>query len=175
MIGFSPYVGSLHSSLKTMEMQGEFNRKKTALTVSDQYIAERQREIEYLQVHTQSSRKSQKILSIDLKLKSGGELTDKELKYLKEHSPELYQKAIEIIKERKDYEKQLRNAKTKEQVSKILEGKLSQFTTELMTAKGDFERVEQLGRRVAGIMAEHRNFTESKEYEEMPSDEGTVS
>ncbi len=54
------------------------------------------------------------------KFKSGNKLTRAELEYLAKKSPELYQKAIRILEERKVLEERLRTARTKEGTTEII-------------------------------------------------------
>lgn len=62
---------------------------------------------------------------IQSKLKRGKKLTPKELKYLQETNPELYRHAMRVQMEAKMVEEQLKHAKSKEEVHRIISGAIS--------------------------------------------------
>ncbi len=164
--------GSIQNYLKMAELTQKFELKKTQGTLSfnEEELIEKQKEIKQLEKQAADIRKSNKIASIDSKLKAGGVPTDQELKYLKSNDYTLYTKAVAVLEERKAYRKSLHNAKTKDEVSRINNLKLQQFTTELSAAKGDFEKTEQIGRRFMGVMSEHTQFVGSERYSKLPTD-----
>ncbi len=164
--------GSIQNYLKMSELTQKFELKKSESTLSlnSDELTERQKEIQQLEKQAEDIRKSNKISSIDSKLKAGGVPTDKELKYLKENNYTLYTKAVAVLEERKAYRKAVENARTKDEVSRINNLKLQQFTTEIKAAKGDFEKTEQIGRRFMGVMSEHTSFINSKRYNDLPTD-----
>ncbi len=165
--------GSVQNYLKNTDMLRKFERKLDDGDFKEyqEKLTEQQREIQQLEKQAADVRKSNAVSAIDSKLKSGGVLTQAELAYLKENNPTLYQKAVEVIEERKAYRKTLQRAVTKDDVARANSLKLQQFTAELKSARGDIERTEQIGRRFAGVMDEHNDFVGSERYKQMPTDE----
>lgn len=74
-----------------------------------------------IQKELQKTREASKLNEVVSKFKSGQKLTPSEMEYLAKHSPELYEKAIRILEERKALERQLRSAKTKQEAAQILQ------------------------------------------------------
>lgn len=175
-------AGTMQNYLKTSAMTMKWEEKKQNLTKKkgeERELTPKEREIENLQRDMAHIREGNQIGQLDIKLKSGGELTDEELEYLKTKNPELYNKAIEIKRERAAYKKQLENCKTKEDVEELRANKLQRFTSEIKSIKSNpnigegkkLELIEQIGRRFMGIMNEHNKFVGTTKYKELPSEQ----
>lgn len=136
-------------------------------------------QIAQLKKEAEDARKSSILSSIDAKLKAGALLTDDELQYLRENSPELYQEAMDIKREREQYKKQLKACRTKEDVQKLNMTKLQSFVSEMRAVcsnpsipKGEkIKQANKILRRVMGIQNEHLQFTKTQEYQQMPSEQ----
>ena len=119
--------------------------------------------------------------SITAKLQSGSELTDEELEYLKRTDPDLYQKAVQIKAERKQYRQDLERCKTREEVEVLFARKQQIFLSEIKSVKQCVgiskektkELLEQISARMAGIWKEHASFQESAAYQVLPGETGS--
>ena len=112
---------------------------------------------------------------ITTKMKSGIELSGDDLEFLKANAPELYEKAVQIAQERKQYEEALARCKTKDDVQRLNTQRLSAYMNEgqaimhsNMTRAQKMEKMEFLGMRVNAIRNEHAKFVASPEYEKLP-------
>ena len=117
--------------------------------------------------------------AISSKLKSGSELSPAEIEYLQKNSPELYKEYLEIQAEKKAYEDQLKNCKTKEEVDRLkinkMNGILAQAKSVLNNPnipKGKkLEMAEKFLMKASGIQDVHMKFVESGRYAELPTEE----
>lgn len=176
------YSGTLQNNVKNTELKMKFEqRKQNSLENSSK--SEHQMKVDQFESELEKFQDDNKLSGIDSKLKLGGELTDKELEYLREKNPELYKKALAIKEERKQYKKSLQNARTKEEVERIKSNKMQTFLSEASYVKNNpnissekkEEVLEQLNRRMAGISKEHAKFKASMEYQKLPEEEKTKS
>lgn len=174
------YSGTIQTNLKNTELKMKFEqRKQNPNNTENSSKNESQMKIDQFKDDLEKFQADNKLTAIDSKLKSGSELTEKELEYLREKNPELYKKAMAIKEERKQYKKSLQNAKSKEEVERIKSNKMQAFLTEANSVKNnpnissekkeDF--LEQLNRRMAAISKEHAKFKASKEYQKLPEED----
>lgn len=116
---------------------------------------------------------------IDAKLKAGADLSPEEIEYLKKNDPDAYREYEEIKREKENYEKQLKNCKTKEDVERLKMNKMGQFMAE---AKGISQNpnipkgkklglMEKLLKKVMGINTVHIAFTRTSQYQNLPTEE----
>lgn len=176
------YSGTLQNNVKNTELKMKFEQRKQN-TMENNSKSEHQMKVDQFESELEKFQDDNKISGIDSKLKLGGELTDKELEYLREKNPELYKKALAIKEERKQYKKSLQNARTKEEVERIKSNKMQTFLSEASSVKNNpnissekkEEVLEQLNRRMAGISKEHAKFKASMEYQKLPEEEKTKS
>ena len=113
---------SLGTYTKNMEMQMKWQQKKdnndftadgsTKLKDPTAWQAE---ELRKAQADGSSKLSSQ----IRMKLANGKKLTQEEMEYLQKNDPQTYQKVKSIEAEKKSYEKELKNCKTKEDVQRV--------------------------------------------------------
>ncbi len=184
-VGFNsaPFLsGTLYSSMKNDELKAKFMQRKQNL-VEQNNGEKTARELQILQISQDmvDIREGNVISALDTKLRAGGELSDKELEYLKEKNPELYQKAMEIKREREAYKKELERCKTKEDVEELYARKMQSFTFEVKAIRNNpnitdskkRELMEQMIRRVAGIMNEHVKFITSPNGEKVMQESRT--
>lgn len=174
------YSGTIQTNLKNTELKMKFEqRKQNPNNTENSSKNESQMKIDQFKDDLEKFQADNKLTAIDSKLKSGSELTEKELEYLREKNPELYKKAMAIKEERKQYKKSLQSAKSKEEVERIKSNKMQAFLTEANSVKNnpnissekkeDF--LEQLNRRMAAISKEHAKFKASKEYQKLPEED----
>jgi len=110
---------------------------------------------------TQEENKGRTLSQILDKLYSGKKLTQEELKFLRENAPEMYEKALKVMKAREELERQMAQAKTKEQVETI---KMSMNASLIAGAKSNPDTAE-----VNSIIMEHykdayNEYTKTEEY-----------
>lgn len=176
------YSGTLQNNVKNTELKMKFEQRKQN-SLENNSKSEHQMKVDQFESELEKFQDDNKLSGIDSKLKLGGELTDKELEYLREKNPELYKKALAIKEERKQYKKSLQNARTKEEVERIKSNKMQTFLSEASYVKNNpnissekkEEVLEQLNRRMAGISKEHAKFKASMEYQKLPEEEKTKS
>lgn len=171
---FMPVIGSLYGSMRNMQLNMEWQKRKNNVQLPKN--VEEDPQIEQFKRQMEDIRKGKAMASIDGKLMAGGLLTDDELEYLRINNPELYQKAVEIRREREQYKKELQNCKTKDDVEKLNTRKMQGFVSEVHTINANpnitsgkkRELLEQITRRMMGVMSEHTTFIKSKEYSHLP-------
>lgn len=120
------YSGTLQNNVKNTELKMKFEQRKQN-SLENRSKSEHQMKVDQFESELEKFQDDNKLSGIDSKLKLGGELTDKELEYLREKNPELYKKALAIKEERKQYKKSLQNARTKEEVERIKSNKMQAF------------------------------------------------
>ncbi len=175
---------AMNNKLQTTSLKYSLKRKFNEIDPNKEAkklenMTERQRDIYSLQkIHSTNNNDGDRVLALDIKLKSGQKLTQAEMQELKEKSPELYEDAKKVQRETKAYENSLKNAKTKEDVEKIKVNSMNQFASEIkeivnssIIPKGKkVELVMQIGRRFNGVMEAHNKFVNSGEYGQLPTD-----
>ena len=128
-------MGSVSNTVKQMELQFKWQERKSNPLMNKEGQNENSM-IAELKRQADAARKQQTMSSIDTKLKTGVRLSANELEYLKKNNPDLYEKAVKIEKEREEYRRQLRNAKTKEDVERLNASKVQQLAAEAKTISG---------------------------------------
>ena len=177
-----PVMGSVYNLMKMTELNAKWKQNKdnpNKLKKNKEEEDPQMRQIKQFKEDLERMRKGNIISNLDTKLKSGGMLTDEELEYLKANNPELYQEAIDIKREREEYKKQLQSCKTKEDVEKLKANKMQNFMTAVHAIKGNpnipkgkkLELLDKILRKSMAIEDEHVKFIQSKEYEELPTEE----
>lgn len=115
---------------------------------------------------------------IDLKLNSGQKLTAEEMEYLRKNDPQAYQKVKSIETEQKNYEKELKKCKTKEEVERV---KMAHTATSLSAVNSimnnpvipeekKFELVMQEHRKNQAMQTTTQEFVESGQYAKLPTE-----
>lgn len=169
-----PVIGSVYSMVKTMKLEMRWQQRK-----DNPYLAKgmtQNSELENLKQQAAGVRKSNAISSIDAKLKSGMPISSDELEYLRINAPELYEKAVEIQKEREEYRKELEKCRSKEEVSELNITKLQNLTVEASSIKNNPNLpsakkqacLEQILRRIMAINNEHSSFVKTIKYASLP-------
>lgn len=122
--------------------------------------------------------KNENISKIYKLMKHGGKLSPKEMEYLKKNAPWLYEKAVKIEKERELFKRELERCKTKEEADRVMSVKISLCHKEArfiescpdLSEEEKEEKLEFIAMRIAAIQDEYTEFTKSKQYQNLPSD-----
>lgn len=170
---------SIHNTMKIKAMDMKWQERK-----KDPFMPKKENsgisdDIARLRQQVEDTKKSSSLMAIDAKLKAGMELTDKEVQYLKENSPELYEEYMEIKRERAEYKEKLRQCKTKEEVQRLNDSKMNEFfsTTKAISSNANIPsaekkaQLEKIQRRMMAIMNEHFKFLSSDQYAKLPTEE----
>ncbi|MBR1496874.1 MAG: hypothetical protein IJ617_04550 [Oscillospiraceae bacterium] len=105
-----------------------------------------------------------KLQQITSKVNAGTKLTKKEMEYLKEKNPRLYEKLRRIEEEQKEYEEDLRRCKSRDEAQRM---HLSRVGEVMQAAKdGDETAVYRLNRLTESMIA----FTKSRKYKGLPTE-----
>jgi len=171
-----PVAGSVYDLVKNMKLEMKWQERKNNLFKLKKI--EEDPRITQLKEQAENLRKSNLKSSIDGKLKAGLSLTTGELDYIRSNEPDLYQKALEIERERKQYRKELESCKTKEDVERLKSRKMQGFITEANSIKSNpnipiekkIERLEQISRRMMAINNEHGSFIKTTKYAKLPTE-----
>lgn len=147
-------------------------KDKSEMTQQERMLADFQEQAEKI-------RKQNETADIYNKLKSGGTLTPDEISYLKEHDPEALSKYQEAQAEKKAYERQLKGCKTKEEVERLKLNRMGNFAAKAKSIVNDpyipkskkLELMNQLNNEVCVIRDAHHEFTKSRAYQELPTEE----
>lgn len=161
------YSGTIQTNIKNTELKMKFEQRKETQAKTNPFDDE-----------ISKFQDDNKMTSIDSKLKTGVELTEKEMEYLKEKSPELYKKAIAVKEEKNQYRQSLKNSRSKEEAERIRSSKMQAFLSEAGSIKNNptlssskkEELLEQLNRRIASISREHLEFKHSIDYQKLPNE-----
>lgn len=107
-----------------------------------------------------------RVEEIYAKFRAGKELTPDELKYLAENEPEVYKEVMEIIRERKAMEAQMKLAKTKQEVSSVHVNKMTNIKAAMGHGKQAESQAMKTMTRANQMMDAYTKFTSTKEYRE---------
>ena len=166
-------MGSVSGFVKNMALQAKWQAKKQNITrrpMNDNP------QIAHIKQWSEDQTRSRRIAAASSKLMSGAKLTPEDMETLRRHSPELYQKAVRIQREREAYKKALENSRSKEDVERLRMQKLNEFTTEIGAIRGNSnlsteekrEQLEFLHMRMMAILDEHAAFTQTAKYQSLP-------
>lgn len=109
---------------------------------------------------------AKRITEIKNKMKAGLRLSFEEKEFLRVNNTALYEKAIQIEKERDEHRRQLAKCKTKDEVRRVQLLKSSQQQTDFKNE--DYETMQM---RTMAISNENTIFTNTNEYKELPNSE----
>jgi len=165
-------ITSVSGHVKNMSLNVKWQARKS----DPQKYKEEDPEIAKIKMWSEDQRRSQAIASIHGKMMAGKELSKDEMEYLRANNPELYQKAVDIQKERELYKQELASCRSKEDVEKLKQRRLHQFASEAKAISSNpnipkakkLELLEFLTMRMNGIINDHAKFIESREYQALP-------
>ena len=110
---------------------------------------------------------------------SGKTLSAEEIEYLQQKNPELLKKYQEMQEEKKSYERQLRNCKTKEEVERVRVNKINGYLAQAKSIshnavipKGEKKAMlEEIMARLINMEKVHAKFVKSEQYRKMPREQ----
>lgn len=135
-------------------------------------------EIKRMKEIVENNKKASYISGIQIKLKSGGTLTDEELNYLKANNPQMYKDAVEIAAERERYKRELENCRTKEEADRLNFNKIGSFLSQarVMSASNNgkacsVQAMDKIMAKIMGIKVDFEKYVKSGAYDSLPSEE----
>ena len=175
-------VQSLNAYTRNMEMQMKWQKKQDnsdftadgSMKLDNDLIRRQAEEIRM----SRADGSDQLSKQIDLKLNSGQKLTAEEMEYLRAHDPQTYQRVKSIETEQKNYEKELKKCKTKEEVELVkmthtaasLGAVNSIMNNPVIPEEKKFELVMQEHRKNQALQTTTQEFVESGEYAKLPTE-----
>ena len=158
-------IGSINQYTKTTALKTQWNLKKKSGNVTghskglDDYLS-----VNKTFSKTQEDADNEKLQKITAKVNAGAKLTDKEMEYLKEKNPQLYEKLREIEKEQKAYEEALRHCKSKDEAQRLHMARVGEA---MQAAKnGDGTAAYRMNRMSESMSA----FSETEEYKKLSTE-----
>lgn len=179
-------IGSVTSYMKSMELETKFKKKKAEGDLGSQSRKKTELEIkneqfkaEYMHRQDENEDDDKMLTDINNKIAVDQELTPEELRYLQNKNPSLYQKVKNIENEKKQYEKDLKNCKTKEEVERLKMNKVSSALSAIKSAESDPNLPESAKLAVAQGELRRMNtlnkilakFVERGEYDKLPAEQ----
>ncbi len=141
----------------------------------DEKMAKKLRQMEMFTERLEQEKKSMRLSNIDMQLKSGANLKQEDLEFLKEHNPELYREALNIKEQREQYKKELARCRTKEEVEKLQKTKTDIFMGRMkavqqanLNSGEKIKELDKIKREMAGINAEYRDFKKTSKFKSLP-------
>lgn len=171
-----PVIGTVYQSGKLAALDQKWQQKKTDISKGNKQEMDPQ--IKQFYEDLKRMKESSRLSEISAKLKAGEVATPEELEYLKRNNPQMYQEAMEVVKEREAYERQLRECKTKEEVEKLRFSKMGSFMAEAKSVMNNpnipegekTKLMEKLLKRTNNVVQTHMNFVASAAYKQLPDD-----
>ena len=180
-------IGSVSGYMKTMELETKFKKKKAEGDLGPQSRKKTELEIKNEQFKAEYYRRKQEenedddkmLTDINNKIAVDQELTPEEMRYLQNKNPSLYQKVKNIENEKKQYEKDLKKCKTKEDVQRLKMNKVSSALSTIKSAENDPNLPESAKlavaqgelRRMNALNKISAKFIESGEYDRLPAEQ----
>lgn len=171
-------IGSIRNYTKSLELQAKWNQKKASGDVTSHETTERN----MIQRQVNEDRDRDKIRKIMAKLDAGVKLTEDERKILKEEEPEAYQDLEEREREQRQFERSLKQCRTKEDVQRLKMSKLGSSMAKLKEVEHNpnisLEKKLRIfvneKNKLDKFEESTREFVKSGEYEKLP-DEAEVA
>ncbi len=161
-------INSVNSYVKNINLQNKWQRKKdTNNFITDDKLNEKQRLNEqfkksYME-QQETSPEDETLSSIYSKIEMGSRLTADEMKYLKCKNPTEYQRIINLENEKKKYERQLKECKTKDDVQKLKFSKVASSLSTINSVKNNPNIPD--GKKLEIAAQEHKRMTEMNKIE----------
>ncbi len=179
-------IGTLGTYMRNMEKHAQWQMKQK----SGDYLSHKKSLQEWFEetkvnnpelaerIKEQAEKDKPEIQAIYTKVQYGKKLSPAEMKYLQTNDPETYAKAVSIQQERKAYENELKQCRTKEDVQRL---KMSKVATSLAAVKDiesnpeipeekKLEYVMMENARVEAINEITEKFVEKGEYDKLPTE-----
>lgn len=172
--------GTIKNTVKMQVMQNEWQQKKNDLNAKKQTkeLTPEERMIAHFQEQVDKERESNSHADLYTKLETGGKLTADEIAYLEKNDPEALQKYREDQAEKEAYERELKNCRTKEDVERVKMNKLGNFAAQAKKISTDpyipvekkVKLMKQLNNKLSLVNEAHKEFLDTKQYKDMPTD-----
>lgn len=170
-------IGTVSNYIKMMKLDMKYQKQKQNSWLDKDGENEDPR-IRQLKEQAEQTRKSNTLQSMMGKVKAGLRLSNSEIEYLRENHPDVYRQVLEIETERAEYRREAEQCKTKEDVRKLNQRKMTQFQAEAKSISSNpnisqgqkTELLEKIQMRIANIQNEHTDFTNTPEYKALPED-----
>ena len=173
-------TGTVKNAVKLQMLDTKWQEKKADLNAgkAEKDLSPEERNIAQFQEQMEKERESNSHADTYNKLKSGGKLTEEEIEYLQKHDPEALAKYREAQAEKKAYENELKNCKSKDEVQRVKMNRMGNFAAEAKSISTDpyipldkkVELMNQLNNKVCLIGKAHNDFVKSRQYDEMPTE-----
>lgn len=172
--------GTIRNTVNLAAMDSRWQQKKQNVNNGNkEEMTAEEREHEFLQQQADEIRENRKPAQIDVKLESGGELTQEEVEYLKRNNPEKLKEYEEVRQQRKNYKRQLESCDSKEEVEKLKTTKMGEFLAEAKTIASDphipkakkYSLMKKLLAETSAIEDVHEEFLQSARYATLPDEE----
>lgn len=172
--------GSIRQSVKMATMNALIEEKKTKGFVEKQrQMSPEERMIEQFKEQAAQEKEAEYTNGIANKVMSGKNLSAEEIEYLQQKNPELLKKYREMQEEKKSYERQLRNCKTKEEVERVRVNKINGYLAQAKSIshnavipKGEKKAMlEEIMARLINMEKVHAKFVKSEQYRKMPREQ----
>ena len=157
-------IGSISQFTKTTALKTQWNLKKKSGNVTghskglDDFLS-----VGNSPSQAEQEAENEKMGKITAKVNAGAKLT-KEMEYLKEKNPQLYEKLRQIEREQKAYEEALRHCKSKDEVQSLHMARVSES---MQAAKnGDGTAAYRMNRMTESMNA----FAETEEYKKLSTE-----
>lgn len=168
--------GTIHNKMQMAKLNMEWQQRKENSNLPK---SEEESLIERMQEQIEQTEKSNTRTSIDTKLRMGKDLSNDEMEWLRKNAPDLYEEAVKIREEKKEYKRRLQRCKTKEDVSRLNAEMNQRFLAEAKAIKNNPNipqeqkraELDKIARRASSIQSVHMEFVASKEYQELPTEQ----
>lgn len=179
------FVGSVNSYVKSGEMLRKWNLKRSTgnfeadgtKTVSE-WLKKQADKRQAMDIYNSSKEDDPLLSDINAKLANGQKLTPDERLYLQKKNPVAYQRLIASEAEQKQYEKELKNCRTKEDVEKVKMTHVASSLSFINSVKNNPNIPE--GQKLGLVMQEQQKikalakimdkFVKSGEYAKLPTE-----
>lgn len=128
----SMITGTIKNVVKLQFLENKWQQKKNDINAKKpiKEMTQEERMLADFQKQVEKERESNLHADLYNKLKSGGKLTSEEISYLEQNDPEALRKYREDQAEKKAYERELKNCKTKDEVDRVKMNKLGNFAAQ---------------------------------------------
>lgn len=172
--------GSIRQSVKMATMNALIEQKKIKGFVEKQKeMSPEERMLEQFKEQAAQEKEAEYTNGIANKVMSGKTLSSEEIEYLQQKNPELLKKYREMQEEKKSYERQLRQCKTKEEVERVRVNKINGYLAQAKSIshnavipKGEKKAMlEEIMARLTNMEKVYVKFVKSEQYRKMPREQ----
>lgn len=172
--------GSIRQSVKMATMNALVEQKKSKGFVEKQKeMSPQERMLDQFKEQAAQEKEAEYSNGIANKVMSGKTLSSEEIEYLQQKNPELLKKYREMQEEKKSYERQLRQCKTKEEVERVRVNKINGYLAQAKSIshnavipKGEKKAMlEEIMARLTNMEKVYVKFVKSEQYRKMPREQ----